>query len=189
MAAGRKEWPRIPFSDVLKGDVSMEFRIEKRGAIAITGIARTVSFKDGANMREIPRFWQECHDAGLVRKLAATVPPGSRMGVMGVCVNDMDDAKQTFTYVIGIESPEAAARRTLPPGCVEVTAEPGTWAVFPSRGPMPDAIQAVWKRVYSEWFPTAGYERAKNCDIEVYSDGDMAAADYYCEVWLPVKKG
>ena len=166
----------------------MEFRIEKRGPIAITGIARSVSCKDGANMREIPRFWQELHESGVVRKLAACTPGESRMAVMGVCVHDTDEAKQTFTYLIGIESPAGAARKALPAGCVDLTAAAVTWAVFPSRGPMPGAIQAVWGRIYSEWFPSLGYEHANSCDIEVYPQGDMGAADYCCEVWLPVKK-
>jgi AraC family transcriptional regulator len=162
-----KTWPRLSFSVVLRGDVSMEFRIEKKGPLAITGLARVISYKDGANTREIPKFWQETTFTPAFGALAGAVPSGSAMGVMGICINDMDEAKQTFTYVIGIESPDAAGHAMLPPGCKEFTAPAGTWAVFPSRGPMPGAIQAVWKRIYSEWYQSSGYEHADSFDIEV----------------------
>ncbi|KAB8138124.1 AraC family transcriptional regulator, partial [Gracilibacillus oryzae] len=51
---------------------------------------------------------------------------------------------------------------------------------------MPDAIQNVWKRIFSEWFPSTGYEHADAPELEVYYPGDPASADYRSEVWIPV---
>ncbi|MNJ05081.1 Bacterial transcription activator, effector binding domain [compost metagenome] len=53
---------------------------------------------------------------------------------------------------------------------------------------MPGAIQDVWNRIYQEWFPGTGYQHAGSPDLEVYPEGDTSAADYRCEVWIPVKK-
>ncbi len=53
---------------------------------------------------------------------------------------------------------------------------------------MPGAIQTLQRRIISEWLPTSGYAYANAPDIEVYSDGNQQAADYKCEVWLPVVK-
>ncbi|HYW85676.1 MAG TPA: AraC family transcriptional regulator [Spirochaetia bacterium] len=182
-------WPRMSFSVVLKGDVAMEFRIEKREEFAVTGVTIRASTENGANLREIPGFWDKCTSEGQVKSLERAIPANARMGVMGICVNDFDDKTNTFTYLIGIERPaDAAAREALPRGCVDVAVPAGTWAVFSSRGPLPGAIQQVWKRVYTEWFPASGYEHASSPDLEVYSIGDTRAADYYCEVWLPVRK-
>jgi AraC family transcriptional regulator len=182
-------WPRISFSIVLKGDAPMEMRIEKRGEIAVTGLARRFSCVDGANFREIPRFWDECHAKGHVGALARAIPPDSKLGVVGVCVNDFDEKKQTFTYLVGIERPrEEAARKALPRGCTDVAIPAGTWAVFASRGALPEAIQGVTKRIFAEWFPTSGYEQADGPDFEVYPEGDTRSSDYYCEVWIPVRK-
>ena len=167
----------------------MELRIEKRGEMVITGLAIRVSCENGANQRDIPAFWQECHKKGTVGALLRAKPEDAKMGVMGVCVNDFDDRTKTFTYLVAIERPtDDKARKALPRGCTELKVPPGTWAVFPSRGPLPAAIQTVWKRIYSEWFPTSGYEHADSPDLEVYGMGDTQAADYYCEVWLPVTK-
>ncbi len=182
-------WPRLSFSVVLKGDAAMEFRIERRGEMVLAGLAFRASTDGGANLREIPAFWEECHRKGHVEALGRAMNRDSTMAIMGVCVNDYDEATRSFTYLVGIERPrEARARKALPPGCREIPVAAGTWAVFPSRGPLPGAIQEVWKRIYSEWFPTSGYEHADRPDLEVYPTGNTSAADYICEVWLPVRK-
>jgi AraC family transcriptional regulator len=53
---------------------------------------------------------------------------------------------------------------------------------------MPGAIQKVWERIFQEWFPATGYEHAEAPELEVYPDGNTAAEDYRCEVWIPVVK-
>jgi AraC family transcriptional regulator len=182
-------WPRMSFSVVLKGDVAMEFRIEKRNEFAVTGLTIRASTENGANLREIPAFWDDCNSKGHVKAFERAMPRDAKLGVMGVCVNDFDAKTNTFTYLVGIERPaDAQARKALPRGCAEFVVPAGTWAVFSSRGPLPGAIQDVWKRIYSEWFPSSGYEHADSPDLEVYGMGDIQAADYYCEVWLPVRK-
>jgi AraC family transcriptional regulator len=59
--------------------------------------------------------------------------------------------------------------------------------VFEVHGPMPDAIQEVWKQIFSEWFPSSHYEHAGTPDLEVYSDGNPTGPDYYSEIWIPLK--
>ena len=68
----------------------MELRIEKLGEIAITGMPISASTENGANFRQIPAFWEKCHGKGYVEALARSIPGDSRLGVMGVCVNDFD---------------------------------------------------------------------------------------------------
>ncbi len=61
-----------------------------------------------------------------------------------------------------------------------------TWAVFPCTGAMPKAIQELWHRICAEFFPSSSYEPTYELDIEAYSDGDMTADDYRCEIRVPV---
>ena len=49
-------------------------------------------------------------------------------------------------------------------------------------------MQALQKRIFSEWLPTSGYEYASAPDIELYFEGDRSAAGYRSQVWLPVSK-
>jgi AraC family transcriptional regulator len=98
----------------------------------------------------------------------------------------MDHANEQFTYLIAIEGDAAGCDADN--GFVAQNIPALTWAVFPSVGPMPGAIQKVWGRVYQEWFPSTGYEHAAGPEMEVYPPGDITAEDHYCEVWVPIVK-
>ena len=180
-----KTWPRFSFSIVLKGTTPMNFRIESREAIKLTGLPLATSVPDGQQLGEITAFWQKAMADGSFGKLMKSMPPTSKIDIAGVSA-DMDVATGKFTYLIAIESP--ADRSNLPDGCIDRTARAGTWAVFESRGPIPTAIGQTIGRIYGEWFPTSGYEHAGGPELEIYPPGDTAAPDYYCEVWIPVKK-
>ena len=54
--------------------------------------------------------------------------------------------------------------------------------------PLPNPMQDIWKRIYSEWLPNSGYQHAMIPEIEYYSSGDMLAEDYRSEIWIPIKK-
>ena len=63
-----------------------------------------------------------------------------------------------------------------------------TWSIFEITGPMPTAMADIWGRIFSEWFPTSGYEHAEAPEVEWYSNGDMSSSDYKSEIWIPVIK-
>ncbi len=180
-----RTWPRLSFSIMLKGATPMNFRIESREAMKLTGLPLATTMENGWQLTEITGFWQKVMTNGSFERLLRSVPPGSKVGVAGVCA-DMDPSTPKFTYLIAIESP--ADRSNLPDGCVDRSARAGTWAIFESRGPLPTSIQEATGRIFGEWFPTSGYEHADGPDLEVYPPGDTTAPDYYCEVWIPVKK-
>jgi AraC family transcriptional regulator len=99
----------------------------------------------------------------------------------------MEPLSQTFTYLIAIQAP--ADRSGLPDGCVDVTAEAGTWAIFEAIGAIPTGIQKTFAQIFGEWFATSGYEHADGPELEVYPPGDPTSDDYRCEGWIPVFKG
>ena len=41
----------------------------------------------------------------------------------------------------------------IPEGFITKTIPAFTWAVFPCRGAMPDSLQDVNKKIFSEWLP------------------------------------
>ena len=61
-----------------------------------------------------------------------------------------------------------------------------TYAIFEVVGAMPQAIQTMWEKVYSEWFPSSSYQPSGSAELEVYSNDDATKADYYSEIWIPV---
>ncbi len=88
-----------------------------------------------------------------------------------------------FTYYIAV-----ASDKEPPQGMHAFTIPGATWAIFDCVGPMPQAIQELQRQIATQWLPTSGYEYANGPDIELYGDGDTNAADYHCQVWLPVTK-
>ena len=66
--------------------------------------------------------------------------------------------------------------------------EASTWAVFESVGPFPETLQNVWGRIYSEWFPSSGYEVAPGPEILWNESPDTENPKYRSEIWIPVKK-
>lgn len=50
------------------------------------------------------------------------------------------------------------------------------------------AIQYVWKRIYSEWFPSSGFEQVEGPCMEKYFWDDDKYDKYKCEVWIPVRR-
>lgn len=173
-------YPRISFQIILKGGIDMDYKIVEEDAFEVVGKAKKFLNTDDSTVK-VPEFWGECKKSGLFGKLCK-VEVGSitRGETLGICVGD----KEGFTYVIGAEKGDAKISDDFD----VVTIPASTWAVFKSIGPMPGAIQAVWKKIYEEWFPSTGYEQAGTPDLEVYMPGDVDSENYYSEIWVPIKK-
>ncbi|WP_411764328.1 GyrI-like domain-containing protein [Bacillus atrophaeus] len=55
--------------------------------------------------------------------------------------------------------------------------------------PLPGSVQQTWDRIFSEWFPSTGYEHAEAPELEAYpASGDIHASDHRTEIWIPVVK-
>lgn len=174
-----KAFPRISFTISIKGDVEMNYKIEKKEAIRIVGVKEHLDMNVEECFSRVPLFWQETVQAGTIPRLCELLnqPP---FGVLGVstCMNGKD-----FDYYIAV-----ATDKPAPAGTVEYEIPAATWAIFECIGPMPHAIQELQKRIVSEWLPASGYEYADAPDIEVYTEGDQQSPSYRSEVWLPVIK-
>jgi AraC family transcriptional regulator len=176
-----KAYPRFFFQIQLKGAERMNYKIIERDEFKIVGKSIRVSTVDGENFKAIPEFWEECCSSGFYDELTEKM---GDLGVMGVCGVDCDSQKDEFTYMVAIEKPESKIDFDV----VEREIPASTWAVFESIGPMPDAIQEVWKRIFAEWFPSTGYEHAGTFELEIYYPGNPNDADYKSEVWVPIIK-
>lgn len=162
----------------LDGGSTMEYRIEKKQAFKVMGVAKNFSYEN-ANA-EVPQFWNEVFMQSEERPV---------MGMYGVCF-DEEMAGNEFRYMIAddYDAEQAEAKKL---DVHEIKEH--TWAVFPCRGPMPLPLQEVNRRIFSEWLPASSYEIAEGYNIEYYSnpeDFKMGVQDheYYAEVWIPVKE-
>lgn len=180
-----KAYPRLTFQLSVKGDKDMDYRIVDKPAFKVVGKGIWVTEKDGENYQRVPQFWTECRHSGFCAQLQELEDSNAVTGeaLLGICL-DYDPEEHAFTYFIGVEN----TKGTVPEGLAERAMPAATWAVFESVGAMPEAIQNLSKRIYTEWFPATGYERAGEFDMEVYPPGDVDSEDYRCQVWIPVKK-
>ncbi len=174
-----KSFPRITFSLSIKGGKEMKYKLEEKPAMRFVGKKEAVSNVGGQNFVRIPKLWEEVNHDGTCDRIYG-LSNQKPSGVLGICANFRE---ADFDYYVASSSDQP-----VPEGMEELTVPAGLWVVFECIGPMPDAIQEVWKRIYSEWFPSSGYEHAGNAELEWYSDGDPDAADYLSEVWIPVVK-
>jgi AraC family transcriptional regulator len=174
-----KAFPLIHFQITIKGDVEMNYRIEKKEAFKIVGVKEHYPFSIEESFASVPLFWQKTAQNGLIPTICSYMDREPN-GVLGVstCMNGKD-----FDYYIAV-----ATNKETPAELVEYIVPECTWAIFECIGAMPFAIQNLQKRIVSEWLPTSGYEYANAPDIEVYFEGNQQADDYRCEAWLPVVK-
>jgi AraC family transcriptional regulator len=159
----------------------MNYKIIDKGSFTVVGKQRRITTADGENFKLIPKFWDDCMNDGSYQWICSKA---GKLGVLGVCM-DLDNFNEGFfTYMIGVEKINEA----LPKGYVSATIPAATWAVFESVGPLPDAIQDITRRIFTEWMPSTRYQHDCAPELEVYPEGDIYAHDYRCEVWIPIKK-
>lgn len=62
------------------------------------------------------------------------------------------------------------------------------WAVFPSSGSYPEALQNTWAEIYSEWLGSSDYEQREGPEMLRNISKDTKDKDFKSEIWIPVKK-
>ncbi|HEY3424352.1 MAG TPA: AraC family transcriptional regulator [Negativicutes bacterium] len=179
-----KAYPRLSFHISLRGDKEMNYKIVEKAEFPVIGKTLRVSTVNEAQLKRIPRFWDEVKQDSTASKLVDIAKQGEAgqtgKKILGICTDSNDNNE--FSYVIGVENTAKAEY----PEFDAFSIPAATWGVFEVIGPMPGAIQELFKRIYTEFFPTSGYERAAGPDLELYYEGDCNSPDYRSEIWIPV---
>ena len=131
-------------------------------------------------MIEIPKLWKEHYQTG----------KGSIVcGNFGINIDEAMGGKE-FEYIIADLYDNNAM---VHEGFVTKTIPAFTWAVFPCKGAMPNSMQEVNKKIFSEWLPNCkDYEIAAGYNIEMYEEPNqypkgIEDEKYYREIWIPIK--
>lgn len=170
---------KLSIQVILKGDKALNYKMIEKEAFTVVGKKIPVTCKDGENFKIVPEFCNQCGHDGTCDTLGKMCT--DNMGVMGICANMQNDC---FDYYMAVTHTGGE----IPDGMETLEIPKLTWAVFEAVGPIPGAIQDVWKQIFSEWFPTNEYEHANGPELEVYELGDMTKPDYKSYVWIPVIK-
>ena len=185
MGAQLKAYPRISFFISIKGDVEMNYRFVEKEAYTVFGKCITIGLNDDP-YEVIPKFWIDFQEDGTYQKicrLAGFEPYSGKL--LSAAVYDFNNAgSYTNKYIIntllpqGIEMPKELDILTIPAS---------KWIVF-SEGydsveESGEAVRGLWKRIFSEWFPTSEHEVADGPQLEVYPEDSKTV-----EVWIPIIK-
>jgi AraC family transcriptional regulator len=179
-----KAYPRITFHISIKGDVEMNYRIEQTEAFELFG--KDIALKSGDDpYRVIPEFGDEIWSNGTHDRINEIAGNPQGTSLYGIHFDFKEDGARRYMYAWN-----KPADTIIPEEFSCISIPKTTWAVFTGGGKMPDglAIHDIWKRIYSEWFPTSGYEQSEGPCIEKYYWTNEKAEEYVCEVWIPIIK-
>ncbi|MDT9593103.1 AraC family transcriptional regulator [Nocardioides zeae] len=122
-------------------------------------------------------------------------PTGTLAVSDGVDPDGTEGSMLTYQHGIAVPAGTPAEVTDLPgpPGSVVIEAidvPAGTWAVFASSGPFPDALQDVWARTATEWFPSQPYRQRPGPSLLAaeYDWSDRSAPRAAARLWLPVER-
>ena len=156
----------------LEGGSMLDYRIVERAPFTIVGVRRR--FNSDTSYQEIPKFWNEYMTQG---------GKPSIMGTFGVC-RDLD-GKEFDYWIADLYKPW----EEVPDGCETVQIPGSLWAQFLCKGPLPDSLQSVNTKIWSEWLPSLkGYELAGNYNLEIYGPPAEKPEDNVNYIWVPLKK-
>ncbi len=168
-----KAFPRISFQISIKGDMEMEYRIENLDfELRIAGKRKKV--KTGRAFKTIPTLWSNAKEEGFMQTLIDMSwenPKCKVEGVLGVCGKEADITEEEFDYFMGVRYD-----KEVPEGMEILILPASSWAVFPN-------VTDAWKRLYSEWVPTSGYELANLPCIECFFGPGHKPRH---ELWVPI---
>ena len=164
----------------------MNVKYEFKSAMIFIGFSTSISPKDG--YIKCPEFWDKEYSQKYAR-LWQTMKPETQdekailengVGMFAIC----DEKDGFFEYWIaglykGGEVPDGFKLYTFPES---------EWAMFSTKGPLPNSLQELNTKVWQEWYPNEGQKHMGNgkAMLEVYSAGNMQSTDYECGIWVPI---
>ncbi|MEU1691250.1 AraC family transcriptional regulator [Streptomyces hirsutus] len=174
--------PRLAFRLTVEGSSSMRYRVVDRPDFSVVGLKARVPLVHTGPNQAIIDFVRGIDPRMLERleKLSDQEP----QGIVAVC-DDLDPSRAEGTeldYYHGVITSAAATE-----GTTVLSVPAGTWAVFTTSGPAPQAIQELWRDVFTQWFPSTPYRSRPGPEIlrtRLSADGTEADA----ELWLPVER-
>ncbi|WFA85124.1 AraC family transcriptional regulator [Paenibacillus amylolyticus] len=182
-----KAYPRLSFLISIKGEEPMNYRIETKESFEIFGIEKVFQLNGVETPAEL---WKQSHENGEVERLATNagdLPNALNSNyhkVHAVC-SYKKTGEDTFPYMLCAFKGEASK----PDGYTSITIPAHTWAIFSSDpftwDKFDETIETLYRRFFSEWLPTTGYEQVDGMEFEITGVKDGLN---FVELWFAVRK-
>ncbi|MER7456406.1 AraC family transcriptional regulator [Micromonospora sp. NPDC126480] len=174
--------PRMSFRLTVEGSSSMEYRIVEKDDFHLVGRrARVPLVHEGMNPA-IVEFVK-----GIDKATVARIESLSDQEPRGV-VNVSDKVAEGYEEGTELDYWHGVVTGSDVPEDLDAMAVPaGTWAVFTVSGRFPQAVQYLWRDVFTQWFPANPYRSRPGPQISrsrISADGATVDA----ELWIPVER-
>lgn len=186
-----KAYSRISFQISIKGEKEMNYRIETKEAFDVFGIETVASLSGEEGYISPDQLWQQSHRNGDYENLFNASGNLPKFISQDLCkIHGVENYRQTegntFPYMLCAFVSESS--KTDGYKVQHIPSQ--TYAIFPSEKfkwdeDFNEVLRTLQKRFYSEWLPTANYERVAGANFEIYG-GDEESG--YIELWFPVKQ-
>ncbi|KUN06656.1 AraC family transcriptional regulator [Streptomyces yokosukanensis] len=172
---------RMAFRLTVEGSSSMRYRVVDKADFTVVGLKTRVPLVHAGPNQAIMDFVRGIDPQTLERleKLSDQEPHG----IVAVC-DGMDPSRAEGTvldYHHGVITSAVALE-----GTTTLAVPAGTWAVFTTSGPAPQAIQELWRDVFTEWFPSNPYRTRTGPEI-LRTRLSPQKTEVDAELWLAVE--
>lgn len=186
-----KAYPKLSFHISIKGGKEMNYRIETKEAFDVFGIETIASLSGEEGFISPSELWRMSHQNGDYERLFSASGDLPEFISQDLCkIHGVENYRKTegntFPYMLC-----AFVSKSSQTDRFQVQHIPSqTYAIFPSEKFRWDedfsgVLTNLQKRFYSEWLPTANYERVSGANFEIYG-GDKEYG--YIELWFPVRQ-
>ncbi|PEV98441.1 AraC family transcriptional regulator [Bacillus cereus] len=179
-----KAYSPMTFQLSIQGGNKMNYRIEEKEPFRFIGIHKRVPIVFNGVNEEIASMWKSLNPESIqTLKMLSNVKPN---GIISASTNFSEgrmEEKGELDHYIGV-----ATTKECPEQFKQLEVAASTWAIFEAVGPFPDALQNVWGRIYSEWFPSSSYELAEGPEILWNESKEVSSPNFRSEIWVPVLK-
>jgi AraC family transcriptional regulator len=176
---------QLRFRLTVEGNAPMHVRITDRPAFRLAGHATRVPLiHEGVN----PHI--QAHVAAIpmaehlrLKKLS-NASPGGLLQIFDELEPEGTEGSE-LTYMHGV----AVTDDTSTPDDLEsIAGSAGTWAVFTTEGPHPQALQETWAATAAEWFPSNAWQLRPGPSIVAVLEHNEDFTTATCELWQPVER-
>ncbi len=179
-----KSYPKMVFKLSIEGVDEMNYRIVEKEAFKIVGFGKRVGIVFNGVNPEIAEMYKLLTPEIIMKlKSISNVEP---LGMISASTNFSEgrmEEKGELDHYIGVATCDENIE-----GFEILEVENNTWAVFESVGKFPETLQNIWGRIYSEWFPSSGYEAVNAPEIVWHESPDTTNPNYRSEIWIPIRK-
>lgn len=176
----------------------MNFEIVQMPAILIEGKELRTTFKNNVCYKEIPKFWQEQHQANIWKQIPEKVYPDVIIGLYTNYSSDISLTGGTYSLIVGCpvksygqlqdENPSLAItgrgdRGMLQNKMVVKEIPAAKYAVFTAQGPFATAITKTWQEIWNN----KSLQRTFENDFEWYDAQSTDDAKSIVKIYVGIK--